>query len=288
MNKYYHIFVRTKEDENKSTDKITTYMVDITDKSLIINEIIIPYIKKEEILIRGAFLKADEIKQIFVVSSDITSSQYISKREWERQQLRNVVSLISIRKQDIIFSSEYSDDITRGIMNEAKQIINNSPIKEINQDKLILDKSKVFIVHGHDEAVKLEVADFIKTLGLEPIILHQQANNGKTIIEKIEEHSDVGFGVVLYTPCDIGSTKDKQEKFQPRARQNVIFEHGFLIGKIGRENVCALVSSNEIELPNDISGIVYTHMSGNWKIELAKELRESEYYTPKIDTLAEL
>ena len=102
---------------------------------------------------------------------------------------------------------------------------------EYSVERSIKPTNKVFIVHGHDDALKNEVARFIEKLGLEAIILHEQANKGKTIIEKIEYYSDVSFGIVLYTPCDIGG--ETKENLQPRARQNVVFEHGYLIGKIG-------------------------------------------------------
>ncbi|MDN7137594.1 nucleotide-binding protein [Pseudidiomarina sp. 1ASP75-14] len=140
-----------------------------------------------------------------------------------------------------------------------------------------LDKSKIFVVHGHDSEAKLEVARFIERIGFTPIILHEQASGSKTIIEKIESYSDVGFGIVIYTPCDVGKKNSEEASFQGRARQNVVFEHGFLIGKLGRSRVCSLVKG-DVETPNDISGVVYTPMDGgNWKIELAKELRAAEY-----------
>ena len=95
-----------------------------------------------------------------------------------------------------------------------------------------------------------------------------------TVIEKIEKYSDVEFGIVLYTPCDLGYVKGKKKEKKARARQNVVFEHDYLIGKLGRNNVCALVKG-DIELPNDISGIVYIQLdsNGSWKIPLAKELK---------------
>jgi predicted nucleotide-binding protein len=141
-----------------------------------------------------------------------------------------------------------------------------------------LDKSKIFIVHGRDNEAKLEVARFIEQIGFTPIILHEQASGSKTIIEKIESYSDVGFGIVIYTPCDTGKNKnDDAATYQGRARQNVVFEHGFLIGKLGRSRVCSLVKG-DLEKPNDISGVVYTSMDGgSWKIELAKELRAADY-----------
>lgn len=139
-----------------------------------------------------------------------------------------------------------------------------------------LDLTKVFIVHGQDDLLKNEVARFIEKLSLKAIILHEQPSSGNTIIEKIEEHSNVGFGIILYTPCDIGAKKEETPNLMDRARQNVVFEHGYLIGKIGRRNVCALVKGN-IEKPNDISGVVYISTSQEWKLSLAKELRNSGY-----------
>jgi hypothetical protein len=136
---------------------------------------------------------------------------------------------------------------------------------------------QVFIVHGHDDIAKLEMASFVKSLGLEPIILHLQASSGRTIIEKIEHYSNVGFGVVLYTPCDVGAKVGALASAY-RARQNVVFEHGYLIGKLGRPRVAAVVKG-QIETPNDISGVVYLALDdeGKWKESLTTEMRAAGY-----------
>lgn len=147
--------------------------------------------------------------------------------------------------------------------------------KEISQ-KAKFDRSKVFIVHGHDDTAKLEVARFIEKIGFIPVILHEQPSRSNTIIEKIEKNSDVGFAVVIYTPCDIGGKNADPPSLRGRARQNVVFEHGFLIGKLGRENVCSLYKG-DVETLSDLSGIVYVPMAGNWQIDLAKELRAASY-----------
>ena len=132
---------------------------------------------------------------------------------------------------------------------------------------------KVFLVHGHDERVKYSVARFLDKLNLEVIILHEQPNKGRTVIEKFEQHSDVGFAVVLLTPDDIGSLA-ADSKTQARARQNVILELGYFFGKLGRERVCA-IHSGGVELPSDIHGIIYIPFDagGGWRLELAKEVR---------------
>ena len=137
------------------------------------------------------------------------------------------------------------------------------------------EKQRVFIVHGHDNAAKQEMARTLENAGFEAIILHEQADTGLTIIEKIERYTDVNYAVVLYTECDLGrSKKDPVEKEKNRARQNVVFEHGYLIGKLGRDHVSALVKGN-VETPGDISGVVYTKMDedGAWKMALARNMK---------------
>jgi predicted nucleotide-binding protein len=139
------------------------------------------------------------------------------------------------------------------------------------------NKDQVFIVHGHDEHAKNDVKSYVESKGLEPIILHLQASGGRTIIEKIDHYSNVGFAIVLYTECDIGAKRDSLNH-RWRARQNVVFEHGYLIGKLNRSRVTALVKGS-VETPNDISGVVYVSMdaAGNWKDELDAELRNEGF-----------
>lgn len=163
---------------------------------------------------------------------------------------------------------------------ESAEIISQDVKINIQSEKMVKEKNKVFIVHGHDNETKQEVARFIESIGLETIILHEQASRSMTIIEKIEHYSsEANFAIVLYTPCDKGrGAKETNIPARDRARQNVVFEHGYLMAKIGRENVCALVKG-EIETPSDISGVVYTPLDskGGWKIELLKELKACGY-----------
>ncbi|CAI1528901.1 TPA: nucleotide-binding protein [Serratia fonticola] len=130
---------------------------------------------------------------------------------------------------------------------------------------------KVFIVHGHDDGARETVARFLERIGLEAIILHEQANQGRTVIEKVIANSDVGFAVVLLTPDDEGCEKGGVS--QPRARQNVLLELGYFIGRLGREKVCAL-KRGALEIPSDFAGVVWETMDNGsgWKQALAREL----------------
>jgi hypothetical protein len=134
-------------------------------------------------------------------------------------------------------------------------------------------REKIFIVHGRDRSMRETVSEFIKSLGLEPIVLFKETNKGKTIIEKIEECAeDCSYAVVLFSPDDEGRLKG-DEKFTYRARQNVILELGYMWGKLGRDKVAILYREN-VEKPSDVGGVAYIpyYRKSNWREQLKKEL----------------
>src|SRR5258706_5126007 len=119
-------------------------------------------------------------------------------------------------------------------------------------------KRKIFIVHGHDQAMKEGVARVLEKLGLEPIILHEMPNMGRTIIGKFTDYSDVDYAVILLSPDDMGYLKeDGSKKAKSRARQNVILELGFFLGKISIKNVAVLHPVTlDFEMPSDYEGVI--------------------------------
>ncbi|OQC00247.1 MAG: putative nucleotide-binding protein containing TIR-like domain protein [Firmicutes bacterium ADurb.Bin099] len=154
----------------------------------------------------------------------------------------------------------------------------------INFDmKSIEQSNKVFIVHGHNKTLETEVARLIESLDLKAIILHEQPSSGQTIIEKIEEYSDVSFAIVLYTFCDVGKAKkDSNDNLRPRARQNVVFEHGYMIARLGRNKVCAIKESG-VETPGDIDGVIYIDYDehNSWKYKIIEELQKAGFDVSK-------
>jgi predicted nucleotide-binding protein len=136
---------------------------------------------------------------------------------------------------------------------------------------------KVFVVHGHDEAALQAVARFLEKLGLDAIILREQADQGRAIIEKFEDCAGtVGFAVVLLTPDDLAGPATSPA-VASRARQNVIFELGYFAGKLGRGRAC-LLRKGEVEIPSDLYGVIYTDMDAadGWKIKLVRELKAAK------------
>lgn len=271
---YYHVLIETNEKVGKAQKNRQYFELDKVDLQEIKEDIVIPYLQKNEFQFDGYFLNPDDIVRVVVKQSERTSKE--CSRHANDSLSPGIIMYIS--PEDIVEDDKYTEDITKEVFKESRKKIkaghNSKPVeKEIKKDM-----SKVFIVHGHDDLAKTETARFVEKLGFTAVILHEQASSGKTIIEKIEEHSNVGFAIVLYTPCDVGATKDKKDELQFRARQNVVFEHGYLMGRIGRNNVCALVK-DKVETPNDISGVVYIPMDYHkaWQIAVAKEMRNSGY-----------
>lgn len=169
-------------------------------------------------------------------------------------------------KNDLYSVKAIFEQYLEDIQDESETSVEKETIKN--------DYSKVFIVHGHDGELKEAVARVIERQGIKPIILSEQVNRGATIIEKIEANSDVNGAICLFTADDIGRGKN-EAKENPRARQNVVFEAGYFVGKLGRENV-VLISDGNIELPSDLQGVVYSNKN-EWKFQVLKELKAIGY-----------
>ena len=148
---------------------------------------------------------------------------------------------------------------------------------EGNSESVDMNNKQVFIVHGHDEAMRQTIARFIEKLKLIPIILGEKPSGGvKSILEKIEEYSDVSYAIVLLSPCDEGRKKGSTD-LKPRARQNVIAELGYFIGKLGRRNV-SILKNGDVEFPSDFLGNCYIEYDkSNWEQELFNELKTAGF-----------
>ncbi|MBD5111435.1 MAG: nucleotide-binding protein [Ruminococcaceae bacterium] len=184
--------------------------------------------------------------------------------------------------------SKFVDACVNGLL--SSKAIFETYLQEMEEDEMVLtrpvndsmttDRTKIFIVHGHDSALKNEVARLIEKQQIEAIILSEQSNLGRTIIEKIENYSDVDAAICLFTNDDVGCKKANKDEngnyiVNLRARQNVVFEAGYFIGKLGRKNVI-IVAEQGIELPSDMQGVVYTDRS-DYRLDILKELYSMKF-----------
>lgn len=183
---------------------------------------------------------------------------------------------------DEVWRENYRSNELKGQIARLGAIIKSHSVQQtldIDNTPPGVSGHKVFLVHGHNEAIKFNVARFLEKLEQDVILLDEQPNRGQTIIEKFEQHSDVGFAIVLLTGDDRGANYDSPaDALRPRARQNVIFELGYFIGKLGRNRVCALYEES-VELPSDYFGVLYIPIdkAGGWKHKLVRELSEAGF-----------
>lgn len=204
-----------------------------------------------------------------VVDAELDLFADINEDTWEKETISCQQFLIDLM-EGIAENPEFFL-IENDVFNSGTETI-----KPRNKTKKSIS-NRVFIVHGHDSQLKTEVARTLEQLGLEAIILHEQPNEGKTIIEKFErDASQVSFSVVILTPDDIGYPKNKEKDAKPRARQNVVLELGYFSGILGRSNVCVLYKGG-VEIPSDYLGVIYIPIDEDnaWKYKLSKELKQA-------------
>jgi len=164
--------------------------------------------------------------------------------------------------------------------------------KKLDKQKIPDLKKEIFISHGKDLKPMNELKSILTEFGLIPVILSEQPSEGKTVMEKLEAYSNVGYAFVLLTPDDLGGfvetgsiwTRPKRlRKFlktaHTRPRQNVVLEFGYFAGKLGRDKVACLLKK-PVEQPSDMQGIVYLSFKESLmeiKEEIGKELKAAGY-----------
>ena len=255
------LFDRELESDNKDQKRFTREEVEKEARAIVEPDMIFTglYLAQEFSVFSGS---QRDNQQVGIVSLSLNERIYDTEStDWDQHMRRSIRSLV------------YDWEQTRTELPTAIP----SPPEFFNLESQVSrvdgNSRKVFLVHGHAEEPKHNVASFLRTLGLEVVILHEQANRGQTIIEKFEKHSDVRFAVVLLTPDDVGASVLHPEKTRRRARQNVILELGYFLAKLGRNRVCCLYVEG-VEQPSDYDGVLYVSydQGGAWRSKMVTEL----------------
>jgi predicted nucleotide-binding protein len=202
-------------------------------------------------------------------------SDNINKFEWSGQGSylmdESEAYYESLRAKEMQSKISFLDTCIELLQLEITENITPVSIKDVLGSPKTKD---IFLVHGHDNEVKESVARFLSKLSLNPIILHERPDKGRTIIEKFEEeHQSASAAVILMTADDVGASKENTGDLKSRARQNVILELGFFLGRLGRNNVCVLFDP-KVEKPSDYEGVLFISLSDDtWKLKLVRELK---------------
>lgn len=270
---YYHTSIITNGDQIRVTD---------LSKSTLLKKIVIPYRKGKDLFLDGTTYKSTDIEKIRIRKTNKnfkSLSDIFFNDERNRRSRSSVLDLGPYRHQESAFQSgeDVLDEFIDGPAGYEKYENLDTAIHKVETKQPTNKSNKVFIVHGHNEEMKQSTARFLEKLDLEAIILHEQPNGGRTIIEKFTDYSDVGYAIILLSADDKASKKDDfPENSRFRARQNVILELGYFLGKLGRNKVVALYEKGKsIEIPGDIDGLLYIpySQSQSWQIQVAKEMK---------------
>lgn len=283
---YYHVVLEYINSSNKKevNHEIKT---DLTDVREVVSRFVDPYESGLPIVLNGQTHPIETVNKINIYKSDEPANVLVNQQRIRHEQRRardaaSGVFVVSVPNH--LYSAIVKlENITDQFITMAKGSKSTTQIST-QSSEYNTDLTKVFIVHGHDDHLLSDVKSFLYSLGIEPLVLREQHDGSLTIIEKLEKHindKNIGFGIILYTPDDEGKAV-REPDLKYRARQNVVFEHGFLTGLYGRERVVCLVKKDEnIELPGDVSGIVYADVNvQNWRIGIAHSLNQAGY---KID-----
>ena len=172
----------------------------------------------------------------------------------------------------------------REVTNESNSLLQKvklllSPPKSDNRMNNQVRSNKIFVIHGHDNEMKSDVTQTLQKLDLDPIILHETPNSEQTLIEKISDYAHVSFAVVLVSPDDLAYPEEKTpDEAKYRANQNVIFELGYFLGRLGRQNVIAIYrKKKDFKIPNDYNGVLWIEYKSGWYFELIKELQACNF-----------
>lgn len=215
----------------------------------------------------------------YQIESVVSPSRYLlgaansrSIKKDIREGIERCVATLRVLRKHI---AQRIQEVERQSAGERQSFVGPDHIVLRNGTRLPnVDTQRVFVVHGHDDGTKEMVARFLSKIDLDPVILHEQPNRGRTVIEKFEAHSDVAFAVVLLTPDDVGHPINKPGEAKPRARQNVVLELGFFMSSLGRNRICVLYKSG-VEVPSDYAGVLYHEIdsAGAWRFSLAREIK---------------
>jgi predicted nucleotide-binding protein len=248
---FYHVQIHHKHS-------VDEFKINLTEEELM-ERIIKPYGAGQPIVINGTTIKLELILRIKIYETAELLDKKVDDVKRKRLTEHSPYAIFNSAPEWV--AMETGTNVTDKFITAAPGHMRD---KQQEPQKKNGDKSqreKVFIVHGHDNALKDEVSVFLSALQLDPIVLHRQSDGGLTVIEKFEKYANVKYAIVLLTPDDYAYPvselkKNANERIgKYRARQNVIFELGFFIGKLGRQNVCCLYKG--VEIPSDISGLIY-------------------------------
>jgi predicted nucleotide-binding protein len=296
---YYHVYIDRDGDEAEEMD---------LSKEQLTKDIARPFSQNKEFMCKGSIINPYDVTTIRIIETNEPSSELL-------QAATTGAALVGFLGR--ISTFERLEEKGRDVTREFIRIRAKKRKKTIRKKMPTPLTKNVFIVHGRDYEPVRELKAMVSEFGLDPIVLHEQPSGSRTIVEKLEKYSNVGYAFILLTPDDAGycqyekrvlsedyakkmlltlqrlrtlvkkeheldvaaAMKGFVDVLRGRARQNVVFEFGYFVGLLGRDRVCCLYEG-DLELPSDMDGVVYISFKksvNEVKDKIIKELKAAGY-----------
>ena len=260
---------------------------DLSHEQLVKN-ITKPYNQRKKFLCKGKIIHPVDVTTIRIIETEQPANEILGRIK----ATRGLWATFTF--SDFQLLEEQGKDVTREYIQVDRR---KQKKKKVVKKRFPSLRKEVFIVHGRDHNPMKELKAMLKKFGLNPIVLHEQPSGSRTIVEKLEKYSDVGYAFVILTPDDLslsaagrilqfedGRYQMTEDIYARRARQNVILEFGYFVGKLGRDRVCCL-HKGDVERPSDMSGIVYIPFKesvNEVRDKIVKELKAAGYEIEKV------
>jgi predicted nucleotide-binding protein len=277
---YYHVHITTRPETAKG-NPVEALELDLPYDDLM-SKIVLPFLGGRTFFCGGVIVDPKKVREVHISETSQPSEDLIPFIRAERRSS----GIISFRS-DAEYVPGKGKDVTRTVLDAGEAML--KPVASNRDDLFVAGavgqnadekaelSNSVFVVHGHDIVALDQTELLLRRWGLEPIILREQPSEGMTVIEKIEANTEVGFAIVIFSPDDVGGIDN--DHLAPRARQNVVFECGYLMAKLGRRRVVCL-QKHDTEIPSDLHGIVRIDVAGDLKdaiVPLRRELLAAGY-----------
>jgi predicted nucleotide-binding protein len=236
-----------------------------------------PFANGEPFWFKGHLLNPKKVAKIVIFWSYQTADQML---------LSNNESLMAAKDKKYLIENVIKGKV-KGVYLCTEEFVTvpQKSAKVLHAKPVVLTPSgiprRIIVVSGTDEVMKQTITGALRKLGLAAIVINEEPGQGKKIVDRFADYTDVGFAIVLLSP-DVyvypkGEEATKRERIP---KQEVTLMFGFLLGKLGKDKVFAFYrESPNFAFPMEFEGVKFTALDNrdSWKLALIRELTNCGY-----------
>jgi len=255
---FFHVRITSTDPMRRSDDALALDK----DEEWLEEHVLAPRRDGREIFIDGRVMSWDEIDQIHITETHLTSEALIPQIQAERAS-----SGIAVPISDGWFVAVHGRDVTEMFISGPP----GSAAVELRTEPSVTesDRKAVMVVYGQDTLANQALFDWLRAIGLEPrewSELTRASGSASPFIGQIlhKAFEDAQAVVVLFTPDEhVVLRRELGEapvQWRLQARPNVLFEAGLAFATHPDRTVLAVLGNHP--LPSDLAGRHYVRIDG--------------------------